>query len=117
MISVGITFWSAVIGGLGIYVETTHKRTLTSNFLFPHFCRSFIFSLHEMSPIFELKEALYVQAMPPNAHASVRRTRSISGGDQRRKRTPAASEATDCNHLQNVGQGRVSIGADLAPTM
>ncbi len=50
-------------------VERTHKWTLTSHFLFPHFCRSFIFSLHEMSPIFELRAALYARAIPSNGHA------------------------------------------------
>ncbi len=49
--------------------DETHKWTLTSHFLFPHFCRSFIFSLHEMSPIFELKAALYARAIPSNGHA------------------------------------------------
>ena len=45
----------------------------------------------------------------------MRRIRSISGVDERRKRAPAARETTDRNLLKNVGQERVLIGADLVP--
>ena len=59
--------------------QTTHKRTLTSHFLYPHFCRSFSSQPADGSPTFDLKDALYAQAKPPNGHALVRRTRSLSG--------------------------------------
>ncbi|KQM55451.1 hypothetical protein ASE69_17330 [Sphingomonas sp. Leaf208] len=47
----------------------THRRILTSHFRFPHVCHSFSFQPADGAPIFDLKEALYAQAMPPNGHA------------------------------------------------
>jgi len=61
---------AAAESGLRLLTQAAiEKRTLLCRFRFPHVCHSFSFQPADGAPIFDLKEALYAQAMPPNGHA------------------------------------------------
>ncbi len=41
MISISITFWSALIGGFGPYIEMIRLRSFAASFWLPNFCHPF----------------------------------------------------------------------------
>lgn len=46
--SICITFWSAIIGGLSPYIETTHIRSFPDSFWIPTFRHPFMLAAEEV---------------------------------------------------------------------